>query len=142
MIESIFFNPWVWIIATILFILLMLVIADFFFDFEGFVAIPGGILFVILGAVYFGFVLPPYDASFYQTYRVTGEVTTMERAINAEDGGGLSQSFIVGVEGVDLLITSDDQRFRTVDVGDDVNLVCTKGFNYFVEPWYDCSMGG
>lgn len=140
MIESIFFNPWIWIVPIILLAFIVLIVLDIFIWQEGIFATIAGMLLLILGGLYFALILPPYDASFYQTYRITGEVTTLERAFNADEGGGMSQTFVVEVEGVDLLIQSTDQRFRTVDVGDDVNLTCGKSFEYFVEPWYQCSI--
>lgn len=148
MIEAIFFNPWIWIVAGILVALLALTIVGIIFvrrdeySIMGPVGIVvGGISFLMLGAAYFGWILPPYDTSFYQTYRITGEVTSVESAFNGEEGT-MSQVFVAEVEGVDLYIRSNDQRFRTLDEGDDVNLVCTKGFAYFQQPWYDCNFGG
>lgn len=148
MIESIFFNPWIWIIPIILVVLIALVIfgiwlvRDDDFSVGGPVSIGIGALCVLfLAPAYFGFILPPYDASYYQTYRITGELTEVQSAFSGDEGT-MSQVFIARVDGVDLLIKSDDQRFRTLEVGDDVNLVCGKGFAYFQEPWYDCSFGG
>lgn len=142
MVESIFFHPWVWIIPIVLAVLILAVVFDLvYFVTEGVLTLTAGLALMALGAVYFGFMLPPYDASYYQTYRITGEVASIEKAFDA-DGGTLSQTFIVDVEGVDLYISSDDQRFRAVEKGDEVNLVCNKQFRYFVTPWYDCSFGG
>jgi hypothetical protein len=150
-IESIFFNPWIWIGTTLCTILVAVLIFavvrairgsdGYLEDWPWITAIISGILALVLVPTHFGFVLPPYDASFYQTYRITGEVTSIEAAFNGEEGT-MSQVFVAEVEGVDLFIRSDDQRFRTVDTGDDVNLVCTKQFRYFQQPWYDCSFGG
>jgi hypothetical protein len=141
MIESIFFNPWIWIVPVILIICVALIVLDIIADLYGIGAILGGLAFLILGGVYFGAILPPYDVSFYQTYRITGEVGQIESAFSGDEGT-MSQVFIAKVDGVDLFIKSDDQRFRTISVGDDVNLVCAKGFAYFQEPWFDCSFGG
>lgn len=141
MIESIFFNPWIWIVAVILALLVAVVIADIIFGWDGLGAGIGGCFFLILAGFYFGLILPPYDASFYQTYRITGEVGQIESAFSGDEGT-VSQAFIAKVDGIDLFIKSDDQRFRTVSVGDDVNLVCGKAFAYFQEPWFDCSFGG
>lgn len=151
MIESIFFQPWVWIIPLVLVLAAVAVVwggvqireygelAAGAGPFLG--LIFGSVAFLGLGGFYFAEMLPPYDTSYYQTYRITGELTGIESAISGDEGT-MSQTFIAEVEGVDLLIQSDDQRFRTLDVGDDVNLVCGKGFGYFQEPWYDCSIGG
>lgn len=141
MIESIFFNPWIWIIPIFLVISVGLILLDIFFEWEGFGALVGGILLLGLGGFYFGAILPPYDVSYYQTYRITGELTEVESAFSGDEGT-MSQVFVARVDGVDLYIRSDDQRFRSLEVGDDVNLVCEKQFAYFQEPWFDCSFGG
>lgn len=157
MIESIFFNPWIWIVAVLLVAAVgfggILIVRGarlkaqeksmYGSDGEGQIiaGIGVGILALILAGIYFGFMLPPYDTSFYQTYRITGEVIQIESAFSGDEGS-MSQVFIAKVDGVDLFIKSDDQRFRTISVGDDVNLVCGKSFAYFQEPWFDCAIGG
>lgn len=156
MIESIFFNPWIWIVPIILVLSLALGVfllfrglrtienrGEYSLDGEGmtFSSIAPGLIFLGLGIAYFSAILPPYDASYYQTYRITGEVSEIQSAFSGDEGT-MSQVFVAKVDGVDLYIRSDDQRFRTLEVGDDVNLVCGKGFAYFQEPWYDCSFGG
>lgn len=150
MIESIFFNPWVWIIPIIIAIGLLVVIASIVFTIRDDTSygsmwpigtIIGSIVTVPLAGFYFGAVLPPYDASFYQTYRITGQVEQIESAFSGEEGT-MSQVFIAKVDGVDAFIRSDDQRFRTLEVGDDLNLVCSKEFRYFQEAWFECSFGG
>lgn len=148
MIDSIFFQPWVWIVPIILLVFLLIMVGSFIggsasddYELAG-IGVSFGLLgFLVLGGAYFGFMLPPYDASYYQTYRITGEITEVQAAFNGDEGT-MSQVFVAKVDGIDLYIRSDDQRFRTVSVGDDVNLVCGKGFAYFQEPWYDCSFGG
>lgn len=148
MIESIFFNPWIWIIPIILLICIALIPFGIWLLRRDDLSVGGiGALVMApmvllgLGSAYFGWILPPYDASYYQTYRITGELTSVESAFSGDEGT-MSQVFVAEVDGVDLYIRSDDQRFRTLEVGDDVNLVCGKGFAYFQEPWYDCSFGG
>lgn len=155
MIESIFFNPWIWIVAVLLGIGVLATVVliifgswargnrDHWDDGEGFfiASFATALSTLILAGIYFGFMLPPYDASFYQTYRITGEVTQIESAFSGDEGT-MSQVFIAKVDGIDLFIKSDDQRFRTINAGDNVNLVCGKGFAYFQEPWFDCSIGG
>lgn len=148
MIESIFFNPAVWIIPIILVICIVLIPLGVWlirrdeFSFGGWSAVGGGsLVFLFLGAFYFGVILPPYDTSYYQTYRITGQVETIESAFSGDEGT-MSQVFIATVGGVDDFIRSDDQRFRTLEVGEDVNLVCSKEFRYFQEPWFECSFGG
>lgn len=148
MIESIFFNPWVWIVPILIVVSIIMVglgvylIREDDFSAVGPISVVfGGISFLVLGGAYFGAILPPYDASFYQTYRITGELTEIQSAFSGDEGT-MSQVFVAKVDGVDLYIRSDDQRFRTLEAGDDVNLVCSKGFAYFQEPWYDCSFGG
>lgn len=146
MIESIFFNPWIWILPVILFIMTLLLAFSIYAtreidEFWGVGIVFGGISLLAMAPLYFGFILPPYDASFYQTYRITGEVSEIKSAFSGDEGT-MSQVFVAKVDGVDLYIRSDDQRFRTLEAGDDVNLVCGKGFDYFQEPWYDCSFGG
>jgi hypothetical protein len=154
MIQSIFFDPWIWICPVLIVILALL----------GFVALTqwargrankkthydDGYVFWLIGAIiawavglifaatYFAVSLVPYDASFYNTYRMTGTVTEVEAAFNGDEGS-MSQVFVAKVDGIDEFIKSDDQRFRTVEVGDDVALVCSKIFNYWQEPYYDCS---
>lgn len=148
MIESIFFNPWVWIVPIILLASILLIpFGIYLMHLDSYSAggpisiVFGGLVFLGLGGAYFGTMLPPYDASFYQTYRITGELSEIQSAFSGDEGT-MSQVFVAKVDGVDLYIRSDDQRFRTLEVGDDVNLVCSKGFGYFQEPWYDCSFGG
>lgn len=147
MIESIFFNPWIWILGLVSLVLLLTTIYLFAkgkgsFDHGAtLVGLFTGLFFLMSAVGYFGFILPPYDVSFYQTYRITGEVSQVESAFSG-DAGTMSQVFIAKVDGIDLFIKSDDQRFRTVGVGDDVNLVCDKAFNYFQEPYFNCSFGG
>lgn len=147
MIESIFFNPWIWITPIILAIgVIVLFLSIVFTAYDTYSLWPIGIIVsavvvLPLGGFYFGAMLPPYDASFYQTYRITGELSEIQSAFSGDEGT-MSQVFVAKVDGVDLYIRSDDQRFRTLEVGDDVNLVCGKGFAYFQEPWYDCSFGG
>ena len=142
MVESIFFNPWVWIVPIILVVMIAVAVWDLITGFTDYVLGVGMSVFaLILAGLYFALVLPPYDVSFYQTYRITGEVTQVESAFSGDEGT-MSQVFIARIDGVDLFIKSDDQRFRTISVGDDVNLVCGKKFAYFQEPWFDCSIGG
>lgn len=141
MIESIFFNPWIWIIPVIMVIAVVLIVVDLAWWQGGIGTIIAGIVLLLAAPIYFGFLLPPYDASFYQTYRITGEVGQIESAFSGDEGT-MSQVFIAKVDGIDLFIKSDDQRFRTVSVGDDVNLVCGKKFAYFQEPWLECDFGG
>ena len=149
MIESIFFNPWVWIVGILVGIGLVVTVLSLVMGIREWGNFSGwwlsfcfvGILTLIGAAFYFGGLLPPYDSSFYHTYRITGEVTNVESAFSGSEGM-MSQVFVAQVEGIDEFIKSDDQRFRTVEAGDDVNLVCTKQFRYFQEPWYDCNFGG
>lgn len=141
MIESIFLHPWVWILPALLVVFIALIILDILFDWSGGGIVAGGICTLIIAGIYFGLLLPPYDASFYQTYRITGQLESVESAFSGDEGT-MSQVFIAEVEGVDLFVKSDDQRFRTLSAGDEVNLVCVKSFAYFQEPWYDCSFGG
>lgn len=142
MIESIFFHPWVWIIPIVLVVLVLFIVLDIAFGgSDGIFAFLSGFAFLVVSVIYFGFMLPPYDVSYYQTYRITGEVTQVESAFSGDEGT-MSQVFIAKVDGIDAFIKSDDQRFRTVSAGDEVNLVCGKGFAYFQEPWYNCSFGG
>jgi hypothetical protein len=115
-IESIFFNPWVWIIPIILLVAIAVIVLDVIFDWSGIGAIFGGLLFLMLGGFYFGAMLPPYDASFYQAYRITGELTQLESAFSGDEGT-MSQVFVARVDGVDLFIRSDDRasdRSRSV----------------------------
>ena len=152
MIEVIFNHPWVWIIAIVLLILLVATILCFKQwqpDYEDFIdngwnliGLLCGVVFLGLGGAYFGAMLPPYDLSFHATYRITGEVSDLEKGFTGDGDGVFSSGFVLEVEGVDdYLIWSDDQRFRTIEVGDDVNLVCSKEFRYFQEPYYDCNFG-
>jgi len=148
-IESIFFNPWIWIVAALLLASLVVSIISLVMGIGrwgemstwwlGFII--STTVFAVLGGAFFGAILPPYDSSFYQTYRITGEVTKVEAAFNGDEGT-MSQVFVAKVDGVDEFIRSDDQRFRTLEVGDEVNLVCSKEFRYFQEPWYECAFGG
>lgn len=147
MIESIFFNPWIWILAVIIGILVLsaigCVVGEFVWGGYGDGWMPAGFLALIAALVaglYFGAVLPPYDASFYQTYRITGTLEQLDSALEG-DNGTMSQVFIAQVGGIDEFIRSDDQRFRTLRVDDSIDFVCTKGFAYFQEPWYDCAIG-
>lgn len=148
MIESIFFSPWIWIMGiafAVFFVMAVVSTIMWLREWGTDSSWPLGVciwtlLTLVTGGVYFGGMLPPYDASFYQTYRITGELTEVESAFSGDEGT-MSQIFIAKVDGIDLYIKSGDQRFRTLNVGDDVNLVCSKGFAYFQEPWYDCSFG-
>ncbi|SDR71695.1 hypothetical protein [Microbacterium paraoxydans] len=147
MIESIFFNPWIWIIPILMVVLVALTVVGGFALWRDDLSlwmlptIISPFALLILGGFYFGAMLPPYDVSYYQTYRITGELTQVESAFNGDEGT-MSQVFIARVDGVDLFIRSGDQRFRSLDAGDEVNLVCEKRFAYFQEPWFDCSFGG
>ena len=97
-----------------------------------------GLIFLIMSGFYFGFALPPYDVSFYNTYKVEGQIETIDSAFEGDDGV-VSKSFILTVDSTDYFIRSDDQRFRTSEVGDNVILSCNKQFQYFVDPWLDCN---
>lgn len=151
MIESIFLQPWVWIIPVVLVLAVGVTVwagvrirkhGELDAGPEAFIGMMFGVAtFLGLGGFYFGWMLPPYDTSYYQTYRITGELESVESAFSGDEGT-MSQTFVAQVKGVDYFIRSDDQRFRTLEAGDDVNLVCGKGFAYFQEPWYDCSFGG
>lgn len=146
MIESIFTQPWTWIMPVSIILTLLLVVVSIFLWYHldelwSIGAIFGGIALLSLCGGYFGAMLPPYDTSYYDVYRITGNVTEIESAFSGNEGT-MSQVFIAKVDGVDYYIKSQDQRFRTLDVGDDVSLVCDKRFQYFIEPWYDCSFAG
>lgn len=141
MMETIFFSPWVWIIPVILLIAAIAIVVDrIWLDWFG-PTIFGALILLIGLPFYFGDFLPPYDADFYKTYRVTGELVTLESALSNGDGT-VSQTFIAEVDGVDYFIESEDQRFRTLEVGDEVTLVCNLNFAYFVDPTLGCSFGG
>ena len=149
MIESIFFSPWVWIVGILVgaglavtILSLIMGIRSWDYPSDWWISFWSVGLFTLIGAAfYFGGLLPPYDSSYYHTYRITGEVTNVESAFDGDEGT-MSRVFVAEVEGIDEFIKSDDQRFRTVEAGDNVNLVCTKQFRYFQEPWYDCNFGG
>lgn len=152
MLETIFFNPYIWIGLAITGLALLVMVLMFIFWYlnrnmwdsgEGWAIGGFSALLIALcfGVPHFSAVLVPYDSSYYYTYKITGEVTEMEAAFS--DGEGvMSQVFISKVDGIDLYIRSDDQRFRTIDVGDEANFVCSKNFAYFQESWYDCSLAG
>lgn len=154
MVESIFFNPWIWIVGVLFTVSLAVSLfllwkgvtykSDNSYD-EPFGWYMGagfvGAAALLLAGGWFGAMLPPYDASFYQTYRITGELTQLEAAFSGDEGT-MSQVFVAKVDGVDEFIRSDDQRFRALEAGDDVNLVCSKQFRYFQEAWYECAFGG
>lgn len=140
MIEAIFIHPWVWILPILMVLCLILIAFDIFFDWMGFGATCGTVFFLLLSGAYFGLLLPPYDTSYYQTYRITGEIIELEAAFDS-DGGTLSNSFVAKIDGVDEYIHSTDQRFRAVEVGDDIRLACDKKFQYFQEPYYSCAFG-
>lgn len=156
MIEIIFNHPWVWIMPIVIaFFLILAVVSTVIWNRErsghgsgeedavGAAAWILWIVSVVLAGFYFGAMLPPYDTSFHATYRITGEVDVLEKGFTGDGDGVVSPGFVIGVEGVDdYLIWSDDQRFRTIEIGDDVNLVCGKVFRYFQEPYYDCSFAG
>lgn len=144
MMESIFFNPWIWIIPIILLIMIVVIVLAIMYEVMGEGDGGGwittgmvGFIFLCLAVPYFAVILPPYDASYYNTYRVTGEVASIEDAFEGGDGV-VSKSFVVSIDGVDMFIRSDDQRFRTIIQGDEVKLACTKQFEYFVDPWLEC----
>lgn len=146
MIETIFIHPWTWIMAISIGLFLLLTIVSVYLwiradEVWSVGTIAGGLVTLILSGAYFGAMLPPYDSSFYNVYKITGELTEVESAFSGDEGT-MSQVFIAKVDGVDYYIKSDDQRFRTLDVGDEVSLVCDKKFQYFVQPWYDCSFAG
>ncbi len=148
MIETIYFQPWVWIVAVLLGVLALISAGCAWGawrandpEIPAIGAILSGVACLILAGFYFGAMLPPYDSSYYQTYRITGHVTQIDAAFSGDEGT-MSQVFIAKVDGVELFIKSDDQRFRTVHEGDNVNLVCGKSFAYFQEPWFECSFGG
>ena len=148
MIESIFFHPWVWIVPLILLILLIgtfvLIWVDREYDWDGigvFVGCFVGLFALVLAGIYFAWMLVPYDTSFYQTYRVTGEISEYAAAFD-ETEGVMNRGYVLEVEGVDYQIYSSDQRLRTYAEGDSVTLVCGKIFNYFQEPYLDCAIGG
>lgn len=147
MIKPIFLDIWVWIIPIVIFIAIVIVVIgiirmiqdDLSFWIGG--IIFGGIALLICIPTYFAFILVPYDSSFYYTYKITGEVSEVNTAF--ENGNGVvSPSYVIKVKGVDYLIKSNDVRVRLMHTGDSANLVCTKSFAYFQEPWYDCSIGG
>lgn len=140
-IESIFFNPWIWIVPILIVVALVLVFLDVAVWETYAIAGLGSLGVLILAGFYFGFMLVPYDGTYYQTYRITGTVESVESAFSGDEGT-MSQVFIARVDGVDSFIRSDDQRFRTVHEGDHVNLVCSKEFRYFQQPWFECSFGG
>lgn len=149
MVEVIFFNPWIWIVAIIIAILLtitiigiVLAIRHGFDEYFGwsFASIFSGIFCLLIAGFYFGALLPPYDTDYYKAYRITGELTDIQSAFSGDEGT-MSQTFVAEVDGVDHTIQSTDQRLRTFKVGDDVNLVCDLTFRYFQEPWYSCDLG-
>lgn len=154
MLEIIFTSPWYWIMgAAVLISFLCIPIGIWLWtgmfgrydgggDIEftgGTTTIIGSVLFLMFGGIYFGGMLPPYDTSFYHTYKITGELTTIEAAFSGDEGT-MSQVFILEVEGIEYPIKSEDQRFRLMDEGDQVDLVCGKSFAYFQEPWFDCTV--
>lgn len=149
MIESIFVYPWIWILPVVMGLLLIGAVICILLEIFGNNSYGEwgiGAAFLIAGLIgtaggYFGGMLPPYDLSYHQMYRVTGEVTNIERPFN--DGSGIvGSSYVFEIEGIDLKLSTGDQRFRGIEVGDEVQLKCEKQFAYFTTPWYDCDFGG
>lgn len=154
MIEAIFLHPWVWILPIVIALSLASLAAGIGFAvryrdrfdsawqfFSPVLIIFGAIGTVAAAGVYFAVLMPPYDMSFHYTYQIKGEVTEIRSAMSGDEGT-MSQTFTARIDGIDYYIQSNDQRFRNIDEGDNVNLVCSKQFRYFQEPWYDCSIGG
>lgn len=148
MIESIFFNPWVWIVGVILGLLLVFTIVSIVMhvlewdSLSGWLVgwVFGGLLSLVVAWIYFVWLLPPYDAAYYQTYKITGEIESITRPLT-DATGDTYESYTLRIVGVDdVIVISGDLRVRELTAGDDVTLACTKGFAYFTAPWWACNL--
>lgn len=79
----------------------------------------------------------PLKAEYLQWRPVEGTVQQINtRLINGS--GGMSERYVVNIEGYDVPYSIDDTRAATLREGDDVSLMCTREWQWASNPGYAC----
>lgn len=83
----------------------------------------------------------PYDAEYHQWRGVQGEVTHIDKRLISAGDKGMSERFVVTIDGVGER-GCDDTRCAGVDVGDVLTLVCKREWQFTGTDGYGCNYIG
>lgn len=79
----------------------------------------------------------PVNAEYLQWRPVSGEVTQIASR-QVADGKGMSQRYVVILDGGHQAYAIDDTRAATLSKGDHVDLMCTREWQWASTPGYAC----
>lgn len=79
----------------------------------------------------------PLKAEYLQWRPVDGTVQEIDKRLIGGDGG-MSERYVVSIEGYDVPYSIDDTRAATLREGDDVSLMCTREWQWASNPGYAC----
>lgn len=110
------------------------------FALEVFGSTLGGLLvviFLILSITY----LIPFQAQYFQYYKVSGTITTVSSAYlqsGSGDEGGTNTKYSLRLNDSRVVLTSTDARIGSFKVGEKINLTCTYSWVYQGQKTIDC----
>lgn len=79
----------------------------------------------------------PLKAEYLQWRPVAGQVESIDKRLIGGEGG-MSERYVVRVDGYDVPYSIDDTRAATLREGDDVSLMCTREWQWASNPGYAC----
>lgn len=79
----------------------------------------------------------PVSAEYLQWRPVDGTVQEIDKRLIGGDGG-MSERYVVSIEGYSVPFSIDDTRAATLREGDQVSLMCTREWQWASNPGYAC----
>lgn len=79
----------------------------------------------------------PLKAEYLQWRPVDGTVQSIDKRLIGGDGG-MSERYVVSIDGYDVPYSIDDTRAATLREGDDVSLMCTREWQWAAVDGYAC----
>lgn len=79
----------------------------------------------------------PLSAEYLQWRPVDGKVESIDKRLIGGEGG-MSERYVVRIDGYDVPYSIDDTRAATLREGDDVSLMCTREWQWASNPGYAC----
>jgi hypothetical protein len=96
-------------------------------------------LIIVVGISLFAFW--PYKASYHRYYHVTGAVTQVGNRLISDDATKtMSQRFVLVIDGISYGV--DDTRASLVKVGDHVDLMCSRDYQFASKSGWVCNWNG
>lgn len=79
----------------------------------------------------------PVNAEYLQWRPVDGTIQSIDKRLIGGDGG-MSERYVVSIDGYDVPYSIDDTRAATLREGDDVSLMCTREWQWAAVDGYAC----